>query len=569
MSVAARRGVRATRLAEWAAPALAVVGAALLVIQWSHGRMLWLDEEMIAINIRDRSLAALAGRLSLGQAAPYGWLVLQRAALLTAGSGERALRFAPMAFGIATLGVAVWIGRRWMTPWGATALVFLCAFGQWISFHALELKHYSADVCFGLLLPALAAWAVARPFVTGLTPDNCQGNCQGSDPLQMRRRTAIWWGVAAASQWVSNGALFVAPPSALLIVAVTLRRFGWREAVHTAAPGVVWLGSFAANYIVALGPARSSDFLRTYWLSALPPAGADVWATVAWLGSQVGPLAIKPGGSGFATLFWTAAIAGFAFARASVRTFAAAFALTVIAAFAWAGARLVPMSERLTLWMVPALYVGIALAFDRIGVLLVESIRERRVVRLVAGLGATAAFLVLFSDLYTRGLTYLHLEPPVSNHELDDRAAIGWLAKQQRAGDVWIAAWNALPAIWWYATPVQAPIVVASYTQDAGSCRRSELASWLAAAGRHRALVYFGFGHDIPVEFDDLLMTTLTGVGQVVGYRRFASLGHAVIVDLGAPSTTVVTLRALSGRLSGPPGGLIRGCIVAAPGREW
>ena len=69
MSVAARRGVRATRLAEWAAPALAVVGAALLVIQWSHGRMLWLDEEMIAINIRDRSLAALAGRLSLGQAA--------------------------------------------------------------------------------------------------------------------------------------------------------------------------------------------------------------------------------------------------------------------------------------------------------------------------------------------------------------------------------------------------------------------------------------------------------------------------------------------------------------------
>jgi hypothetical protein len=560
MSVAARRRLRATRLAEWAAPALAFVGAALLVIQWSHGRMLWLDEEMIAINIRDRSFARLAGRLSLGQAAPYGWLVLQRAVLLTAGSSERALRFVPMAFGIATLGAAVWIGRRWMTPWGAAALVFLCAFGQWISFHALELKHYSADVCFGLLLPALAASAVVPRLVTAL----------GSGPLQMRRRSARWWVVAAASQWVSNGALFVAPSSALLILAVTLRRFGWREAVRTAAPGVLWLGSFAANYIVALGPARSSEFLRTYWLPAFPPAGAGAWATVSWLASQLGPLAIKPGGSGFAVAFWIAALAGFALARtASVRMFAAAFALAVIAAFAWAGARLVPMSERLTLWMVPALYVGVALAFDRVGTLLIESIRGRRVVHLVAGVGAVAAFLVLFGDIYTRSLVYLHLEPPVSNHGLDDRAAIDWLSKQQRAGDVWVATWNALPAIWWYATPVHAPIVAASFMQDFGTCRGKDLASWLAAAGHSRALVYFGFGHEIEAAFDDVLMTTLSGIGQVVGYRRFASLGHAVIVDLNARPAGVLTLTALSTGISAAPSGPATGCIVAAPGREW
>src|SRR5262245_51411590 len=98
--------------------------------------MLWLDEEMIAINLRDRSFAGLAGPLSLAQAAPYGWLAMQRAVLLVFGPGERALRFLPMAFGVATLATAVWIGRRWMRTAGATALAFLCAFGQWLSFHA-------------------------------------------------------------------------------------------------------------------------------------------------------------------------------------------------------------------------------------------------------------------------------------------------------------------------------------------------------------------------------------------------------------------------------------------------
>src|SRR5262245_8590138 len=155
--------------------------------------MLWLDEEMIAINIRDRGFAELAGKLSLEQAAPYGWLVLERATFLTFGPAERALRFFPFFFGVALLGVAVWVGSRWLTAAGASALVFLCAAGQGVSFYARELKHYSADTCFGLLLPALAVWAVERD------------------------RVLVWWIVAALAQWFSNGALFVAPACVLVM----------------------------------------------------------------------------------------------------------------------------------------------------------------------------------------------------------------------------------------------------------------------------------------------------------------------------------------------------------------
>ena len=98
---------------------IAVAGALLLLHQWRWGRTLWLDEEMIAINIRDRPVGQLAGRLALGQAAPYGWLAIQRAMFVTLGPGERALRALPLLYGIAFLATAVWVGRRWMTSAGS------------------------------------------------------------------------------------------------------------------------------------------------------------------------------------------------------------------------------------------------------------------------------------------------------------------------------------------------------------------------------------------------------------------------------------------------------------------
>ena len=173
---------------------IALVGLAIQVYQWVGGRTLWLDEEMVALNFRDRTLGELAAPLWLGQAAPLGWLAAERAALLVIGSSERALRLMPAAFGIATLLTALWVGRRWMSPFGATALVLLCSFGPWLTFFPLELKHYSADAFWGLLLPVLGVWAV-EPVST-----------RSSTRREIMRRTSLWWEAAAIGQWFANGA---------------------------------------------------------------------------------------------------------------------------------------------------------------------------------------------------------------------------------------------------------------------------------------------------------------------------------------------------------------------------
>jgi hypothetical protein len=568
LSVTATRPRVITRLADRAPAAIALAGAALLVLQWAHGRMLWLDEEMIAINIRDRPFGALAGPLSLGQAAPYGWLAMQRTILLAAGAGERALRFLPVAFGVATLGAAVWIGRRWMTAWGAATLVFLCAFGQWISFHALELKHYSADVCFGLFLPALAVWATERRAVAASSASSIDPE---SDPLAMRRRIRVWWIAGAASHWMSNGALFVAPSCGFVLWDVARRRFGWREAFRSAAPAALWAASFALNYAVALGPARSSDFLRGYWAPAFPPAGAGLTGTLSWLAGQIVPLAIKPGGSGWPVVFWAAAAAGFVLGRprGSGAAFRAAYALVPVAAFAWTAIRLVPMSERLTLWMVPAVYVGIALCADRDGRWLAEGITARRAARAGVGIAVLVVLAMFAADVFRNGMTYIALKPAPNNHELDDRGAIRWLARQARDGDVWIATWNSLPAIWWYAAPDPRRILESSFAYDAAACGSREVGASLAARQARRALVYFGFGHDIPPEYDDAMLGRLSEIGTVAAYRRFGRLGHAVVIDIGGTSRQPVTMASLAGDPALARSRGRTGCVSVQPARPW
>src|SRR2546422_11195195 len=57
---------------------IAAAGAALLVVQWAAARPLWLDEELLAINVRDRAIPNYLEALWLGQTALFRWLVLGR-----------------------------------------------------------------------------------------------------------------------------------------------------------------------------------------------------------------------------------------------------------------------------------------------------------------------------------------------------------------------------------------------------------------------------------------------------------------------------------------------------------
>jgi hypothetical protein len=294
--------------------------------------------------------------------------------------------------------------------------------------YALELKHYTADTFFGLLLPALVVHAA-----------------EGVDAASRRRRAAIWWVVACAGQWWSMGGLLVAPACAIVLVVTLWRRDGTRAAVRGMAWGVGWLALFALHYYLSLRFTTGSTFLNSVWADWMAPPGAGAIARIGWLADLATPFADKPGGTGLTLVFWALAIGGFLTARH--RLLGLVFAAVPVSAAVLAILRIVPIYQRLSLWAVPALYVGVGLALDAGYRRSSSSSPVRRVApRLIVAILAA----VLCVDVGRRFIETFREVRADHNHGLNDRRAMAWLTTQVRPGDAVLTTALAKPAVWWY-----------------------------------------------------------------------------------------------------------------------
>ena len=550
--------MRAYRLAS----AIALAGAGLLVYWGRLARPLWVDEEMIALNARWRSFADLGGPLWLDQTAPLGWLALERVALVTFGVDERAARALTIAFGIGTLAVAVWIGRRWMTPLGAAILAALCAIGPWLVFFTLELKHYSADACWALLIPALAAWAA-----------------EAGSRDRVVRRTAVWWAVAAFGSWFSNGATFVAPACAAALVGRIWQQHGARAAARAAAPGVVWGLSFAAHYTLALRHALGNEYLENYWRFAFPPVSEGIGATIQWAGRWFQSFAVKPAGTRWWALFWTATIAGYAYSTARFGLFGVAFASVPVSALALAVFQIVPPFERLGLWCVPALYVGLASCADGACLAVLRRRWRPGAVRTAAAGAALFVSLIVSLDIIGTGMTELRARDADNNYGLDDRSAVRRVQRLRQPGDLVLTTHFGLAGLWWYggidvSDPHRSgfldgsPIFEISHESSARRCARHRKAMDRLFREAGRAVVYLGFRMNVePPGFDRLVLEELGRRGASVGYRRYADLSHVAVFDFTQPPGDGAG-RHLE-EMGGAPAGPLAGCVAIRPARRW
>lgn len=519
----------------------AIGGATLIVDRWLGARPLWLDEEMVALNARDRPFAELAGTLWLDQSAPLGWLATERAVMSVFGLGEAAVRGLPAVVGVAAVAAAAWVGRRWMTAAGAAALVAMSSLGLWTFHYALEAKPYSGDTLFGLLLPTVVVWAV-----------------EGDSARTRLRRAAIWWALAAGGQWFAYGALFVAPACAAALGVALWRIDGWRNAMTFALFGIGWLVAFAVNYLLVLRFTLENDALRELWSVLATPTA-----------TRVLDLADNPGGTTRGVLFWTSALCGFALARR--RVIGCVFGAVPLSAFVLGAVGLVPLHGRLALWTVPALYVGIASCAEAGARRLRDASVRAHPVRVAVAMIMVVAGLWVSVDIVRRGWREI-VEgfPPDSNHAYDDRSGVRWLLAQRRPGDAVLATRLSLPGVWWYggiplasptlgtALPDGSPVFEVFHVPNEEACSLRD-----ALARYPRVLLYMGFP-DRPDGFDDLVLRELARTGQLREVRRFSTFSLAAVVDLNHGET--------------PPAGdeghpvqapRLDGCVSVRPARRW
>ena len=411
----------------------AVAGTALKAYQWYFSRPLWLDEQMVLLNVRDRAVSDLGGPLWMDQAAPLGWLVLQRGVVTMVGTSDRDIRALPALFGIATLWAAWWMGS-------ALDETDRCRHLR------SAVRHQPMD---DVLCPggqALLRGCVLRADIYWLS---------ASGPVKGQRN-----GPSVFGEFFSGGVLHPSrsgfhlrqhwsPRRAQLVLfAIAWRRAGWRAAAAVALQGLIWLVSFGAHYTLSISVASSDPYLRNYWAPGFPPNDAGATGALRWLMNQGEPLASHPGGSRLWVLFWLTVAYGVAAMLVKRPVMALMILLMPVSGFLLAIFRVMPFTDRLALWTTPALYAAIAIAagdaFERD-----DRPRSPRewVGAGVAIVCAVSAWAVCF-DIFEKGRQNVIIQG--ANHDLDDRRGVRLLMNQREPGDVFLTAHLGLPAVWWY-----------------------------------------------------------------------------------------------------------------------
>ena len=80
-----------------------LVGVLFRLRQYLTGRSLWLDEAMLAINIRNRGFGGFFRPLDYDQGAPIGFLFIEKTFSLVFGTNELSLRLFPFLLGVISL----------------------------------------------------------------------------------------------------------------------------------------------------------------------------------------------------------------------------------------------------------------------------------------------------------------------------------------------------------------------------------------------------------------------------------------------------------------------------------
>lgn len=239
----------------WALSILAIVaatsGVALRVRAITAPRSLWLDEAMLALSICGRTIAGLWGPLEYHQGAPFGFLVLERLAVLAFGPGEWPLRIVPCVASIVAMGLVYrFCGARFGAIEAVVGLALAATLPALI-FYAAEAKQYAPDIAVGLMILTASAGPIER----GLTV----------------RRGLILAVVGALAVWLSHPSVFFLAGSGSVLIVAEARRGRIGATVGAFAIAATWAASFLASYLLLLRGLRGDDYLASFWAEAFLP----------------------------------------------------------------------------------------------------------------------------------------------------------------------------------------------------------------------------------------------------------------------------------------------------------
>jgi hypothetical protein len=394
-----------------------MLGILLRLRQYFFNRSLWLDESMLSLNIVRRSLAELVKPLDYAQAAPVGFLWLEKLAVNRFGTGELALRLFPLLCGVLSLVLFVVVARKFLPASAVPVAVGLFSVSEPLIYYSSEVKQYSCDAAFALILCLAGIPLFNRSFTIS--------------------RVLLVSVFGAIALWFSNPAIFILAGLGLSASGISLHKRNWRAISLLVIPAVVWTSSFLTYYFFFLRDVlKIHQDLFFYWRASFAPFPPASPSDVLWYGNAFVNFVAYPVGSIFPGIAAIAAILGiarlYAGDRARFAILISPLAVTLIASWA----RLYPLENRLILFLVPAVILFFAAGLDSINA------ATRKSLPLLGIL--FAGFMIGYPFL--RGVW--HFAKPKGVEEI--KVSLRYVEKHRLSGDVLYCYYGAAPALEYY-----------------------------------------------------------------------------------------------------------------------
>ncbi len=466
--------------------ALVAAGIALRLWQFLGVSALWTDEATLANNIVSRPLGLLVLRpLANQQAAPMGYLLVEKAFVAAFGPTELALRAFPTICSIAAL-VLLWRAASLLLPRESVPLALApLALAPPMLFLTTEAKQYSSDLAIATALLMVALRIGSRTLT------------------RSRALAAMAAGMIAV--WFSQSAVIVLAALGAVLLIDALASRDSAAITRVVALVCAWGTSALASVLASFDrlPAGARHYMSVFWADGFWPLSLRHPTSIAWPLTQLERLIAEELAlpAMLAGIFVVCIVGALAFSWRSDLRATMLLGAPLLVALGASVTSLYPLKERLAVFLIPSMLLLAAMGFTQIARALRDPYR-------VAGLSGVAAALVT-----AVGARALHASPPVYRRE-EITPAITYLEQHRQPGDALYVYYGAEAAFLFYAA--RDSMSSASYTL--GACHRTNPGAYLAElrAMRGRSRVWLLFSHELPRLHERQLMTSyLDEIGSV------------------------------------------------------
>jgi hypothetical protein len=320
------------------------MGIFLRMWQYAANRSLWLDEASLALNLINRSFIGLLQPLDYNQAAPLGFLFIQKISVLVLGNSEYSLRLFPLIAGTFSLLLMYHIAIKYLQGTAVYTVLALFSISSFLIYYSSENKQYASDVLFTLIL-----------LTSGYS-------CLDSNTKP--RSYALLAGSGIIAIWMSHPALFVMAGIGLALMVQQISRKDRQRLLWSGITILLWLANFAFLYLISLRFASLNNYLINFWSFSFMPM--PPWSNMKWFAATLKSVLINPLGLTFVSLSTFLLFAGLISIFLRRWDLGLVVSLPIFTALIVSGFQKYPFTDRLLLFLVPLFFILIAEGLERI-----------------------------------------------------------------------------------------------------------------------------------------------------------------------------------------------------------